>query len=108
MIKFSQTLKAFIADVNANANAHGFWEGSNKGEKIALMHSELSEALEAIRKGSPADEKCPEFSNEVVELADCVIRIFDYCGQFDLDIVGALSAKHAYNKNRPHKHGKQF
>lgn len=72
------------------------------------MHSELSEALEAIRNGNPMDEKCPEFTNEEIELADCAIRIFDYCKHFNLRIFQAMIAKHKYNKTRPYKHGKEF
>lgn len=95
--------------VHQNARDKGWWdEERNKGEAIALMHSELSEALEALRKGEQADEKCPEFSNLEVELADVIIRIMDFAGGEDLDIAGAIVAKHAYNKTRPHKHGKKF
>src|SRR6185369_5087418 len=68
----------------------------NKGEAIALMHSELSEALEGIRKDL-MDDKLPHRKSEEVELADCIIRILDYCGGFKLDIDGAVHEKHAYN-----------
>ena len=89
---------------------HGFWEGGglrNKGEMIALMHSELSEMLEAIREPKQ-DHHCPEFTNETVEAADLLIRVFDYCQGWNLPLCEALSAKIAYNQNRPHKHGKAF
>jgi NTP pyrophosphatase (non-canonical NTP hydrolase) len=98
------------AMVNLNALNHGFWEpDANPAEKIALMHSELSEALEALRKDpTAADHHCPEFSNVVIELADCVIRIFDFCAQYKLPIGQAVIAKHEFNKTRPFKHGKKF
>ncbi len=76
----------------------------NKGERIALMHSELSEALEGIRKPGP-DAHCPEFTSEEVELADCVIRILDHCEAFGLRLVDALLAKHEYNTSREYMHG---
>lgn len=74
--------------------------------KIALVHSELSEATEAVMLNRP--DECeidgkPE--GLVVELADAVIRIFDMSGGFLLDIFGAIMRKVAYNKTRPMKHG---
>jgi NTP pyrophosphatase (non-canonical NTP hydrolase) len=97
-------------EVHSNAKDKGWWDGEkrNDGEAIALMHSELSEALEALRTGNPLDAKCPEFSNLTIELADCVIRIMDYCGANNLPLADAIVAKHNFNKTRPHKHGKQF
>jgi NTP pyrophosphatase (non-canonical NTP hydrolase) len=91
-----------------NSYQHGFWEGEqNRAEKIALMHSELSEALEAIRRPIQ-DDHCPEFTSEEVEMADVIIRVFDYCGAYKLRLSEAFEAKMKFNAGRPHKHGKAF
>lgn len=87
----------------------------NKGELIALMHSELSEALEGERKDLH-DDKLPHRKMAEVEMVDAIIRILDYCGGFDYDVGGAFTEKMAFNATREdHTHearkiagGKQF
>lgn len=71
----------------------------NFGEVIALMHSELSEALEADRKGM-FDKHLPHRSGVEVELADCVIRIFDTARALGLDLTGAVIEKNYINMHR--------
>ena len=71
----------------------------NFGEVVALMHSELSEALEADRKGL-MDDKLPHRDGREVEFADCIIRILDTAAALGLDVAGAVIEKNRYNKNR--------
>jgi NTP pyrophosphatase (non-canonical NTP hydrolase) len=72
----------------------------NIGELLCLVHSEVSEAMEGIRKGLP-DDKLPHRSMFEVELADTLIRIFDIAGAHDLDLSGAIAEKLAFNAVRP-------
>lgn len=71
----------------------------NKGEMIALIHSEISEAMEGERKNL-MDDHLPHRPMAEVEMADAVIRIMDYCGRWGYDIGGAIIEKIEYNKNR--------
>jgi NTP pyrophosphatase (non-canonical NTP hydrolase) len=71
----------------------------NKAELLCLIHSEISEAMEGVRKGL-MDDKLPHRSMEEVELADAMIRILDYAGAYDLDVGGALVEKLVYNAER--------
>jgi NTP pyrophosphatase (non-canonical NTP hydrolase) len=73
---------------------------------IARMHSELSEAVEAVRHGNPESEKIPGFSHLEEEFADLLIRVLDCCGFYQLNIGEAVVAKSEYNLNRPYLHGK--
>lgn len=71
----------------------------NKAELIALMHSELSETLEGERKDL-MDSHLPHRKAAEVELADLLIRVFDYCGAYGYDLDGAVAEKRSYNATR--------
>ncbi|MCX7858389.1 MAG: hypothetical protein N2513_10515 [Deltaproteobacteria bacterium] len=126
-------LNDMAKEVHQNAVEHGWWEKDiHFGSLVALMHSELSEALEEFRNHKPnVYYKCgycteggcyfddinkPPCGEEAekayikpegiaIELADCIIRILDYCGKENIDIEEAIRIKHEYNKTRPYRHG---
>lgn len=87
----------------------------NIGELLCLVHSEISEAMEGIRKDLD-DDKLPHRKMFEVELADALIRIFDIAGAYNLDLAGAVYEKGEYNKvradhkpeNREKEGGKKF
>lgn len=93
----------------------GVLKKRNFGEVIALMHSELSEALEADRKGLK-DGKLSDLDGRAVEFADCIIRIFDTARALNLPLAEAFIHKNRYNQqradhkpeNRKQKGGKKY
>lgn len=71
----------------------------NKGELLMLIVSEIAEAMEGERKGL-MDDKLPHRKMAEVELADALIRIFDYAGAYGFDLDGAVAEKREYNAKR--------
>jgi hypothetical protein len=71
----------------------------NKGELLCLIHSEISEAMEGERKNL-MDDKLPHRKMAEVELADALIRIFDYAGAYGYDLDGAVAEKREFNAHR--------
>jgi NTP pyrophosphatase (non-canonical NTP hydrolase) len=94
--------------VHENAKEHGWHSGLlNIPEKLMLIVSEVSEALEAYRD----DEMCEDTESNgkpvgfASELADIVIRTLDLAEAAGYDLESAISRKHEYNKTRPYRHG---
>ena len=87
-----------VAQAHATAVEKGWWDKPRSTlECIALMHCELSEAVEAYRKG---DEE-----HVVEELADVLIRVFDLCGHRGWNLERSLRIKMEFNKTRAYRHG---
>lgn len=92
------TLNEYSETCHKIAFEKGWWDHRREvPELLCLVHSEVSEALEAYRK---ADSE-----NFVEELADILIRVFDMAGRFRLDLDKAVKDKIEKNKMRPYRHG---
>ena len=109
---FIATFNFLAKQVYQNAVNKGFWEHDfgevTDAQRIALIHAEISEALESIRKNHPKSEKISEFTETEEEFADCIIRIMELAGKRGYKVSEAVVAKMKYNLNRPYKHEKKF
>jgi len=106
----SKQLSELQKEIYAWAQSKGWWEEGdrNHGQLMLLMVSELTEAHEELRHGHNVkeiyyNESKPE--GVPIELADCVIRILDYCAHYDINLEAAINIKMEYNKTRPYRHG---
>lgn len=104
-IDFAHALNNAAAAIHT-ANTHFYRDlatdepiNRNPGEMLCLIHSEVSEMLEGVRKGGD-DKHLPDRTVEEVEAADVLIRLLDYCCYRRLDLGGATLAKLAYNRTR--------
>lgn len=91
------------------AENHGFHGDPEEGrdersnaEILALIHSEVSEALEVDRDPDGTKEEYAE------ELADIVIRVMDHAESEEINLERNIKEKHEKNRKRDFKHGKEY
>ena len=101
----SRSIGQISRTCHAIAVSKGFWKDRNPDDvfstltEMALIHSEVSEAVEAIRKG--------DMENFAEELADICIRVFDTAVGHGVDLEAAILQKMQKNAQREHMHGKK-
>ncbi len=110
-------IKSLIKKCHQTAIEKGWWSLQKDGdrnfpEQLALMHSELSEVLEEYRKyGLDKDKFIYQTETKskpegiAVEFADLLIRVFDTCEKYNIQLEEAIKMKMEYNKTREFRHG---
>ncbi len=102
--RMNMKLNDLVTQCHDYAKRQGFWDYPDTSDvtlglaKMALVHTEVSEACEALRRG---DEE-----NLEEELADILIRVFDFAGSRCIDMERAIALKMEKNEKREHMHGK--
>jgi NTP pyrophosphatase (non-canonical NTP hydrolase) len=110
-IQFIDSFNAMQATAHAISKRSGFHDNDREDDieqnamRLALIHSEVSECLEALRHGNPLDDHITGFKGTEAELADVVIRIMDMAETNGWLVSDAIVAKMKYNATRPFKHG---
>ncbi|KJS85002.1 MAG: hypothetical protein JM58_09555 [Peptococcaceae bacterium BICA1-8] len=111
-------LNKLVQEAHATAILKGWHEEEvSFAEEIALIHSELSEALEEYRSGNEptkmyhstivyydGKESNTKPEGIPIELADTIIRILTMCGKYGIDLDEAIRIKMEYNKTRTWRH----
>lgn len=107
----AMSLDLLAKETHTVARAKGFWEGEvtydKIGNKLALVHSEVTEVLEAIRKSKGGDEVVEEMADVIIRLVD-IYQAMVNSGDITKSLDIAIERKMMKNKERPALHGNLF
>lgn len=125
--KKRKMINELAQEIHQNNKSKGFYEDKkNIGEMLALIHSEVSEALEADRKNRYTTGTIKTINSFGIdemfltdfkigvkdtfedELADVMIRVMDLAAYKGIDLEEHIKAKMRYNSTREYKHGKKY
>jgi NTP pyrophosphatase (non-canonical NTP hydrolase) len=94
-----------MLDVENVESNEPFAATARRTAMLGLMHTEITEAADELMNGRTYFIQNGKPEGEAAELADVVIRVFDYAGAFNLDLAQAILDKMKYNEGREHMHG---
>jgi NTP pyrophosphatase (non-canonical NTP hydrolase) len=104
-------LDALSAILHETAIEKGFWDGEYSydkvGNKLALVHSEVTEVLEAIRKNKGSEEVVEEMADVIIRLLDIYAAMMNE-GSVTHSLDEVLQNKININSSRPKLHGNLF